>query len=241
MQILKAHEMMEGDGVTVRRLFPLSRSQLVADPFVLWDDFSIAPGAGFPTHAHRGFEAITYLFDGAMNHADDLGNNSTVTGGGAQRFTAGKGIQHSEMPGDNGTTTGIQLWINLPRSLKAIDPAYQQVDASDIPEAISDGVTVREIVGDGSPLVLKTSVYYAEIILQPSASYRLPVAKGMQGVIYLQQGEVIVDGDMLSIGDALLVNDNDQPTLTANTRARIMVALGRPHHEPVRLSGGFVD
>lgn len=241
MQILKAKEMMEGDGVTVRRLFPFNRNQLVADPFVLWDDFSIHPGAGFPTHAHRGFEAITYLFDGAMNHADNLGNNSTVSGGGAQRFTAGKGIQHSEMPGDSGTTTGIQLWINLPRSLKAIDPAYQQVNANDIPETSSEGVTIREIVGETSPLELKTPVYYAEIILQPSASYRLPIDSGMQGIVYLQQGEIFADGHGMAPGDALRVNDNDQPVLTANTRARLMVALGKPHHEPVRLMGGFVD
>ena len=89
MHLIKAREMVEGSGVTVRRLFPFYRDRLVADPFVLWDDFSIGADAGFPTHAHRGFEAITYLFSGSMNHADNLGNDSTVAPGGAQRFNCG--------------------------------------------------------------------------------------------------------------------------------------------------------
>ena len=85
----------EGDNAEVRRLFPLPGRLMNYDPFVLWDDFTVRPGTGFPTHPHRGFEAVTYLFSGEMQHRDNLGNHSTVGPGGAQRFTAGKGIEHS--------------------------------------------------------------------------------------------------------------------------------------------------
>lgn len=87
----------EGDSAEVNRLFPV-HGFMNFDPFVLWDDFTIRPGAGFPDHPHRGFEGVTYVIKGSVNHTDNLGNNSTVHHGGMQRFTAGKGIIHSEMP-----------------------------------------------------------------------------------------------------------------------------------------------
>ena len=85
----------EGDGAEVRRLFPLRAGRMNHDPFVLWDHFFLEKGTGFPTHPHRGFEAITYIFEGSMEHRDNLGNHSRVYEKGAQRFTAGKGIEHA--------------------------------------------------------------------------------------------------------------------------------------------------
>jgi len=241
MHIIKARKMMEGDGVTVRRLFPFEHDRLVADPFVLWDDFSIGPGAGFPTHAHRGFEAITYLFDGSMNHADNLGNNSTITAGGAQRFTAGRGIRHSEMPGEQGTTTGIQLWINLPKVLKEIEPDYQQVNAVDIPQSGDNGVTVLEVVGESSAMQLKTAVQYSEIRMESGSEHTIRVMEPMQGVIYLQQGEASINDQNLAAGDAMQVYSGDDVIIRADRQSRLMVALGKPHHEAVKLTAGFVD
>ena len=241
MHLIKAREMAEGSGVTVRRLFPFYRDRLVADPFVLWDDFSIGADAGFPTHAHRGFEAITYLFSGSMNHADNLGNDSTVAPGGAQRFTAGQGIQHSEMPGSNGVTTGIQLWINLPQSLKSIPAGYQQVDAEDIPQYKHNGVTVRQIVGDQSPLQLKTTVRYEDISMPAAASYSIDVGPDMQGIIYLHDGSATINGQHLNAGEAMQLTHDEHATIAAAQPSRLMLALGKPHHEAVRLTDGFVD
>jgi redox-sensitive bicupin YhaK (pirin superfamily) len=241
MHVIKAHELMEGSGVTVRRLFPFHRDRLVVDPFVLWDDFAIGADAGFPTHAHRGFEAITYLFSGSMNHADNLGNDSTVTPGGAQRFTAGKGIQHSEMPGPGGDTTGIQLWINLPQSLKHIEPEYQQVNAEEIPQYDTDGVTVRQIVGGESPVRLKTPVRYEELRMPEDTTHTIEVAQDMQGILYLQHGSIHIDADQLTPGDAMQLGHGEEAVIHARQTSRLMLALGKPHHETVRLTGGFVD
>ncbi|MFQ5586240.1 MAG: pirin family protein, partial [Thermodesulfobacteriota bacterium] len=147
VQVRHAVEMKEGNGADVKRLMPVP-GFMNYDPFVLWDHFDVRPDAGFPDHPHRGFEAITYVFEGSMNHKDNLGNESTVTRGGAQRFTAGKGIVHSEMPSPEGHTRGIQLWINLPARLKTIQPAYQQVDAHDMQEQVIDKGTLRVITGE---------------------------------------------------------------------------------------------
>jgi len=241
MKIIEAINMQEGDGVDVRRLFPFRRDTLIADPFVLWDDFSIGAGAGFPTHAHRGFEAITYLFEGSMNHADNLGNNSTVTPGGAQRFTAGKGIRHSEMPGNQGTTRGIQLWINLPGDMKGIDPDYQQVDATDMPVIEQDGIALRQIVGDQSPLQLKTPAEYCDLSIAAGKAHTVTAKPGMQGLIYVHSGEVLINNQALLPGQAALVSENDVFNIQAMQDSRLMLALGQPHHEPVYLNGGFVD
>ena len=147
-----AVEMSEGDGVDVNRLFPVRSDRMNFDPFVLWDNFNIGAGHGFPTHPHRGFEAITYMFTGSIEHKDNLGNHSTVTAGGAQRFTAGRGIEHSEMPASDGMSNGIQLWINLAKNLKSIEPDYQQVDKENIPVKKIDGGQISIIVGDDSPV-----------------------------------------------------------------------------------------
>jgi len=144
----------EGDGVTVNRLMPVHALRNY-DPFVLWDHFDIS-GGGFPDHPHRGFEAITYLFDGGMNHADNLGNKGIVYAGGAQRFTAGSGMVHSEFP--DGRAHGIQLWINLPKRLKGIEPDYQQIQADMIPESNDAGVSIRTIVGGAGAITLHTEV-----------------------------------------------------------------------------------
>lgn len=233
-------EVPEGDGVTVRRLMPV-HGLLNADPFVLWDHFAIGNGAGFPDHPHRGFEAITYIFSGGMRHTDNLGNSSTVTTGGAQRFTAGRGLVHSEMPVPDGTTAGIQLWINLPKRLKAIAPEYQQVDTNEFPEQAIKGGTLRTLVGQDSPLQLHTDVLYLELRLEKSTVWTQAIPEGMRGFIYAVEGSLEVDGHTIRAGDAVLVSDCTSITISALETSRAMLCFGRPHHEPIRQHGPFVD
>ena len=114
----------EGRGATVRRIFPGPDIRHL-DPFVLLDDFGVRRPAGFPMHPHRGFEAFTYMIEGAFFHKDNLGNESEIFAGGTQRFTSGKGAWHSEMPSTDGRNRGLQLWVNLPRRLKPMPPDYE--------------------------------------------------------------------------------------------------------------------
>jgi len=230
----------EGDGVDVKRLFPL-HGFMNFDPFVLWDHFNIGPGRGFPDHPHRGFEAITYIFDGGMNHKDNLGNESFVTGGGAQRFTAGAGMVHSEMPAETGDSNGIQLWINLPKRLKQIDPGYQQVDADDFPVQQFEGGRAKILVGGDSPLKLKTEVIYQHVNLDADASYMLELTSGMRGIIYLTSGQLAVNGESVSADQALFIEAEDRLEIKAIANAEFMICMGLPHGEPIKQYGPFVD
>ncbi len=239
--IKPAMEMSEGDGVDVNRLFPVSSKMMNYDPFVLWDNFNIGAGHGFPTHPHRGFEAITYMFSGSIEHKDNLGNQSIVTTGGAQRFTAGKGIEHSEMPSDKGMSNGIQLWINLAKRLKTIDPDYQQVDKENIPEIKKDGVIVRVIVGDESPVKLKTPVRYLDVNLDLVAKLTEKVPQDFRGFIYLLTGKLKVNGETVDAREAFFFEKINELEIEALTDSHFMLCMGKPHGEPIRQHGPFVD
>lgn len=230
----------EGDGVDVKRLFPL-RGFMNFDPFVLWDHFTLDSGRGFPDHPHRGFEAITYMFDGGMNHKDNLGNESFVTAGGAQRFTAGGGLVHSEMPAEKGTSAGIQLWINLPKRLKQVDAEYQQVNAGEFPVEKLAGCTVKTIVGKNSPLLLKTNVIYQHIMLDKDGAYKLELQAGMRGIVYVMQGRVDINSTSTHIDQAAFVEGETALEFKANKNSDFMVCMGMPHGEPIHQHGPFVD
>ena len=242
LEILDSKKMMEGQGVVVNRLFPVTSGRMNHDPFVLFDHFAVEQGQGFDTHPHRGFEAITYLFSGSMNHKDNLGNDSTISGGGAQIFCAGRGISHSEMPAGKETTRGIQFWINLEKKLKTIEPSYQLVAAEEIPVLDFDGGSRTIIVGEGSPVKLQNDISYDYISLDNGASYKLEGIGGLHGLIYLLSGKLEVGKEMLEDAQSLLFDgDNKSLLIKAHTESRFMLASGRPHCEPIRQFGPYVD
>lgn len=236
----KAMHMQEGEGVAVKRLMPIANFRNY-DPFVLWDDFDITPGNGFPTHPHRGFEAITYLFHGSINHADNLGNNSTVTGGGAQRFTAGRGIEHSEMPHEHDTTRGIQFWINLPQRLKKVKPGYQQVNDDEFPVQEIDGGQIKVLVGDDSPLKIMTPIRYLEIKLSSGAEHIETIPASMRGFIYIVDGVLGINQKTFQTGESAFYEHEDQLRLSAHDDTHLMLTWGQPHGEPIIQYGPFVD
>ena len=242
LEILDSKKMLEGQGVVVNRLFPVTSGRMNHDPFVLFDHFAVEQGQGFDTHPHRGFEAITYLFSGSMNHKDNLGNDSTVSGGGAQIFCAGRGISHSEMPAGKEVTRGIQFWINLEKKLKTIEPSYQLVAAEEIPVLDFDGGSRTIIVGEGSPAKLQNDINYEHISLDNGASYRLEGIEGLHGLMYLLSGKLEVGKEMLEDTQSLLFDgDNKSLSLKAQSECRLMFASGRPHCEPIRQFGPYVD
>src|ERR1043165_9140294 len=121
----------DGAGVRITRVMGTGALDSF-DPFLLLDEFrSDDPNdyiAGFPDHPHRGFETVTYMIHGAMEHKDSVGNQGRLRPGSAQWMTAGRGIVHSEMPKqERGLMWGFQLWVNLPAQRKMIAPRYQDI------------------------------------------------------------------------------------------------------------------
>jgi redox-sensitive bicupin YhaK (pirin superfamily) len=230
----------EGEGASVDRLFPV-QGFMNFDPFVLWDDFTISAGAGFPDHPHRGFEGITYVFQGSVAHKDNLGNDSTVTSGGLQRFTAGKGIVHSEMPSAQGVTRGIQMWVNLPSRLKQLEPDYQKVDTGAVPEReVSNGI-VRVLSGKGSPLRLNTPVVYLDVRLDAGGEMVETIPAEYRGLVYVVAGSCEVNGQALEQGSAVFMEDIMSVNVNSSASCRFMLCFGQPHGEPIHQHGPFVD
>src|SRR5213082_2700739 len=157
-QVVTAHKQLEGGGFVVRRPFPGEIDAV--DPFLLLDEMGpvdYAPGeaVGAPDHPHRGFETVTYVLEGEMEHEDSAGHRGALKAGDVQWMTAGAGIIHSEMPSSElrthgGRIHGFQVWVNLPARLKMTQPRYQEVPAAKIPDAqTADGrARVRVVTGE---------------------------------------------------------------------------------------------
>ena len=235
-------ETLEGEGVVVNRLFPIS-GRMNFDPFVLWDHFDIAAGHGFPDHPHRGFEAITYMLTGGMHHKDNLGNDAFVSKGGAQVFCAGSGIVHSEMPAKEGKSVGIQLWINLPNRLKQIEPSYQQILSGNLPIIQFEGGSCRTIVGEGSPIRLYTDMTYQHVELEQNNQYQIYINQGSNAIIYVLLGRLALGNETVDLTEAFLIEAKQEQNLSirADKDSEFMLCCGTPHYEPINQHGPYVD
>ena len=229
----------EGAGATVRRLFPGPALRNL-DPFVLLDDFDVRRPAGFPMHPHRGFEAYTYMIEGAFFREDNFGNESEIFAGGTQRFTSGSGAWHSEMPSTNGRNRGLQLWVNLPRRLKPMPPDYEGIAAKDMPVTRNGGVATHAIVGETSPVVMQTDMGYEEHIFPNKGAYEATVPEGHNGLVYIVEGAARVAGVEAAAGMVLLPSSGRVP-ITGIAGTRVAVLHGRPHREGIVHRGPYVD
>lgn len=145
-KVLGSHKQLEGGGFVVRRPFPRAGMDQV-DPFLLVDemgpvDCAAGNAVGAPDHPHRGFETVTYVLEGEVEHEDSAGNRGFIGAGDVQWMTAGAGVVHSEMPSSRlqekgGRMHGFQVWVNLPKKDKFIAPRYQELKSEKLPVATS--------------------------------------------------------------------------------------------------------
>ena len=230
----------EGAGAVVKRLFPSRNHNGFHDPFVLFDEFFVEPPNEFAPHEHRGFEAITYMLEGHFTHEDNLGNKAEVGPGGIQAFNAGRGITHSEKPGEEGLSRGIQLWINLPRDEKEAEPSYQKFKAEEIEELETDSFLIRKIAGYGSELELHTEVEYLDVRAKIDGKFTEKLTENQIAVIYLIEG-VISGEDNLGAGEGLLIEAGEKVSLDIKGGSRFIFLKGRPHQQDIKLRGSFVE
>ena len=226
-------------GMRATRAFP-SQTHSHLDPFVLFERFHIAPDQGFPAHTHSGFEILTYMLEGGMAHDDSLDNTKTARAGEAMRISAGKGIQHSELPAD-GPCSGLQLWVNLPRDRKEMEPSYADATAEQLPTEEVDGATVTTVVGEGSPLELETSMTYRDVRLAANASWTRDRPADWAGFCFVISGSCAVDGGPLETGQfASVAPGDDAVTLSSDGGCRVVAVAGAPHDEPIHQRGPIV-
>lgn len=245
--IIRPDKKSEGAGAVVKRVFPSSSIDHL-DPFVLLDEFFVDPDAGFPMHRHAGFEALTYILQGSFTHKDTLGNDSTVGEGGVQKFTAGKGIEHSEMPGGDKKTHGFQLWINLPEDKKDVEPSYQKIEAERIPETVEERTRKKTIVGEDSPVNLETPMLYRDVSLARESQISLQFLEGYTGFLYVYEGEIIIeksqrdlDEDVIvSKGEAYFPHGEKRFSVKCETDSSFISISGEPIGEEIELRGSVV-
>jgi redox-sensitive bicupin YhaK (pirin superfamily) len=205
--------------------------------------------AGFPEHPHRGFETVTYMLAGHMQHRDNHGNSGDLTPGSVQWMTAGRGILHSEMPQqEDGLMWGFQLWVNLPAKDKMIAPRYQDIGPERIPVVRpTDGVEVRVIAGElagvtGPVEGIATAPLYLDISLQPGAHLALALPAGHHGFAYVFDGEsALVGGELLQRDELGVLSEGEHLPLAGGGKpARLLVVAGQPLNESVARYGPFV-
>jgi redox-sensitive bicupin YhaK (pirin superfamily) len=254
VNVVDAQPTIEGAGVHLRRSLG-SRALPLLDPFLMLDEFhsdrpeDYAPG--FPSHPHRGFETVTYMLEGAVEHRDSLGNHGHLGPGYAQWMTAGHGIIHSEMPVHEASSTrmwGFQLWINLPAARKMVPPRYQDVAPGRIPEVTLDDAAVRLVAGaaggkTGPVDGIVTAPQMLDIKLGPRGSVRHAVPAAHNAFVYVFDGEAELGsaGAKVSAGQlAVLGPGGDHLVARAASGARLLSFAGRPIGEPVARYGPFV-
>src|SRR5215831_7637607 len=260
--IVNSIKTLEGGGFLVQRPFPKPAFSEF-DPFLLLDEMgpmTVAPNEakGAPDHPHRGFETVTYMLSGEMEHRDSQGHAGRLSPGDVQWMTAGAGVVHSEMPSTDfqqtgGTMHGFQLWVNLPRAHKMMKPRYQEIPSRQIPTAqTEDGlVRVRVIAGEslGSKAVIETvtPILYLHFTLRPGGRVVQPLAKSYNAFAYVIDGAGLFGSEAEAAGDGQMVMfaaDGEEIIIAnpAGAKAALDLLLigGVPLNEPIARYGPFV-
>ncbi len=272
-KVWKSIPTMEGAGVRLKRVFGFHEVPQL-DPFLLLDCFHSDNRddymKGFPWHPHRGIETITYVLDGDVEHQDSLGNRGVIRPGDVQWMTAGSGIIHQEMPqgSPKGRMWGFQLWANLPRADKMMDPRYREVTSKQIPAVkTAEGATVRIICGrlgevEGPVREIVTDPEYLDVSLPAGTSFTHSVKPGYTVFAYVVEGEAHFDPgrnpfDREAIGQsyfdmqasclcaegdiALYETAGDTVLVTTEKQpVRFLLISGKPLKEPVAWYGPIV-
>lgn len=254
-EIIQARPASDGAGVKLSRVFGGHKPQRF-DPFLLLDEFGSEQAsdyiAGFPSHPHRGFETVTYMLQGKMEHQDHLGHKGLLNDGDVQWMTAARGIIHSEMPRQTeGKMRGFQLWVNLPAAEKMKDPSYSDIPGSSIPDTSADGVYVKVIAGEvelfgeflkGAVSGLATDPVYLDVHLESDKDFSVAIKDGHTSLIYVYEGSIVVNNAERSLqkGELAILSREGDIVVHSKEAARFLVLAGKPIGEPIAQYGPFV-
>ncbi len=248
----------EGDGIPVTRAFPVPGLR-EADPFLLFDHFgpiNYSPGGatGVPAHPHCGFEAITYLLGGEVEHKDSWGGQASIQTGDIQWMTTGLGLIHSELVTEKfkkngGIMQGLQIWVNLPKKNKKVKPWYQHIKKNNIPAIIeNDNIEIKVLVGKVKRTKSEVQTYSPVSIFDVQFSnpnqINLDVSKNQIAMVYVIDGELqFVDENKIATKGQMIYFDQsaDEINLTSiSFNGSYLVLAGEPLNETVVRHGPFV-
>ncbi|MCB1391721.1 MULTISPECIES: pirin family protein [unclassified Nitrobacter] len=248
-----------GDGFPVRSLFSHASHGDHLSPFLLLDyagpaDFTPAEQPrGVGVHPHRGFETVTIVYQGEVEHRDSTGNGGLIGPGDVQWMTAASGILHEEFHSRTFTKKGgalemVQLWVNLPAKDKNADPGYQTLLDADIPAVdLPEGagklrVIAGEFGGRKGPAKTFTPIDIYDVKLNRNGAVTFNPRDGHTVAVVVLKGTVLVNGSEIA-GEAqfaLLDRSGGEVTIEANGDASVLILSGAPIDEPVVMRGPFV-
>ncbi|EKN4921573.1 pirin family protein [Yersinia enterocolitica] len=248
-----------GDGFPVRSLFSYQSHGKQLSPFLLLDyagpmDFTPTQHRrGVGQHPHRGFETVTIVYDGEVEHRDSTGKGGIIGPGDVQWMTAGGGILHEEFHSDafakcGGAFEMVQLWVNLPAKDKMTAPGYQAIRNETIPQvALPEGAgSLRVIAGDyagkNGPANTFSPLNVWDIRLNQGKSAEFSLPDGWNTALIVLRGTVQVNGDAIARDAEMVLLDSagSNVTIEANNDAVLLLLSGEPIDEPIIGYGPFV-
>ena len=248
-----------GDGFPVQTLFDYNRAGMELSPFLLLDyagptDFPpTAAKLGVGEHPHRGFETVTIVYSGEVEHRDSAGGGGTIGPGDVQWMTAGSGLVHEEFHGRHFARQGgrfemFQLWVNLPARFKMSKPRYQGIPKSDIPVGSIPGVegSLRVIAGNGlgatGPAKTHSPLQVLDMELRGGQHVELDVPDGHSLALALRHGEIETGAGKRVSAAQVGIFHTTGSRVCFDTRGDVALLLlsGEPLNEPIAGSGPFV-
>jgi quercetin 2,3-dioxygenase len=248
-----------GDGFPVRSLFSYQGDASAVSPFLLLDyagPAEFGPSQkrrGVDVHPHRGFETVTIVYQGELEHRDSGGNRGSIGPGDVQWMTAASGVVHEEYHSEafterGGTLEMIQLWVNLPAAAKMSPPRYQEILDRQIPTATLDGgagtarIIAGEFRGTKGPARTVTPVNLWDMRLTGGHSTNLSLPDGYTTILLIQKGSVTLNDSTAARGVALVLCDRAGESLdiACEEDATVLLLCGEPIDEPVVGQGPFV-
>ena len=247
-----------GDGFVGKNAFHPQNARPFS-PFLLLDHhgpMTVAPSnvpKGVDVHPHRGFETVTIVYDGALQHRDSAGNKGKLFPGDVQWMTAAAGVLHEEkheldFSRQGGTLDFVQLWVNLPAKDKMRPPRYQELQARQFPQAeLAPGVTLRVIAGEAAgmtgPAQTFSPLLLADLTMTGPATADVPVPAGHNLLLYALSGQITInETSQLSTGQlaAFEPSGGDLVKISATFGAKVLLLAGEPLNEPLAAYGPFV-
>lgn len=210
-------------------------------------DFDVAP------HPHRGFEPITFLFEGGIHHRDSMGNEGFLSDGDVQWMTAGRGVIHSEaatkeFQNRGGNFHGVQLWVNLPKVHKMAEPKYQDIKSSNIPVYVSEDekFKLRIVAGEWNnikgPAKTFTEVLamHGTLLKENAEDIFLPSEHNV--ILYVLEGKLEINGKHHAKEGMIVMYKNDGATISVKAKedTQFLLLSGTPIDEPLATYGPFV-
>lgn len=252
-----------GDGFPTNSMLPMSEMGNQTSPLLVMgytEQYPFSPSGdhqrGVGMHPHRGFETVTIVYDGELQHHDSKGNSGTIGKNEVQWMTAGRGIMHAEHHSKNFAQTGgnldmIQLWVNLPSHAKMAEPRYQELTEKNIPEVQleHDQGMIRVIAGhyaDGQrtvkgPAHTFSPISLLDVRLNQHAKQHFELNPTWNNIIFVLSGEVKIDGQIFhNLQTVYLSHDVDQVEIECLQDAKLLIMNGEPLNEPIVAHGPFV-